>query len=82
MVDRVADKLSVWKGQLMHRSGHLALIKITLETMPVYVSISLELPAWIHKALKKIMKEFLWTSTNVVQSGKCTVAWCRVQRPL
>jgi hypothetical protein len=37
--------------------------------------ISLELPAWIRNALVKIMRVFLWTGTEVVQGGKCAVAW-------
>jgi hypothetical protein len=79
MVDRVANKLPVWKGQPMHRSGHLALIKSTLMAMPVYMSISIGLPEWMHKALEKIMKGFLWTGSEVVQNVKCMVVWGKVQ---
>lgn len=28
------------------------------------------------------MKAFLWHGSEIVQNGKCLVAWCRVQRPL
>jgi hypothetical protein len=28
------------------------------------------------------MTTFLWTGINVVQNGKCLVAWSRIQRPL
>jgi hypothetical protein len=45
LIDRVADKLSIWKGALMHRAGRLALIKTTLSTIPIYTSICLGLPA-------------------------------------
>lgn len=31
--------------------------------------------------LQKIMKAFLWMGTEVINSGKCSVAWARVQRP-
>jgi hypothetical protein len=61
LVDKVADWLPTWKGSLMHCSGCLMLIKTTLTTIPIYASISLGLPVWMHKALFKIMKEFLWT---------------------
>jgi hypothetical protein len=33
IVGRMADKLPAWKGRLMHRSGRLTLIKITLTAM-------------------------------------------------
>jgi hypothetical protein len=73
MVDKIVDKLPTWKGQLMHRSGRLALIKITLVAMPIYISISIVFPGWMHKALEKIMKGFLWSDTESVQNGKCVV---------
>jgi hypothetical protein len=39
-------------------------------------------PPWMYKALKKIMVAFLWTGPDMVQRGKCLVAWDWVQRPL
>jgi hypothetical protein len=65
----------------MHRAGRLALIKTTLSAMLIYTSICLGLPGWVHKAITKIIKAFLWTGTDVVQSGKCLLAWDCVQRP-
>jgi hypothetical protein len=66
----------------MHRSGQLAFIKTTLSVVPVYTSISVGLLQWMHKALQKSMRAFLWTGTDVVQNGKCLVAWNHIQRPL
>jgi hypothetical protein len=48
-------------------SGRLALIRSTLSTIPVYLLISISLPPWLYKALKKIMVAFLWTGIDVVQ---------------
>jgi hypothetical protein len=74
LVDRVADKLSAWRGHLMHQSRRLTLIKTTLCAVPVYTSISLGLPQWLYRALRKVMIMFLWTGSDVVQKGKCLVA--------
>jgi hypothetical protein len=82
MIDRVTDRLPPWKGQLMNRSDRLELIKSTLTAMVVYISICMGLPPWVIKALEKIMKAFLWTGFDVVQGGKCLLAWKKVQRPL
>jgi hypothetical protein len=81
-VDKVVGYLPFWKGRGMNRSGRLALIKSTLSTVPIYISISIGLPAWVYKAFEKIMKGFLWTKTEEVKAGKCLVAWGKVQRPL
>jgi hypothetical protein len=74
LVDRVTDKLPIWKGNLMHRSGWLTLIKTPLTAIPVYTSINIGLPPWVIKALTKIMRAFLWMGMNTVQRGKCLVA--------
>jgi hypothetical protein len=50
------------------------LIKTTLPAILIYVSISLQLPPWVLKALQKNFKAFLWTSMDVVNAGKCLVA--------
>jgi hypothetical protein len=72
MVDKMADKLPKWKDCLMHCSGRLVLVKSTLSAIPMYTAINLELPSWLHQAFEKIMKSFLWSSTNQVQGGN---AW-------
>jgi hypothetical protein len=73
LVDKMADRLPTWKGRLMHRSGHLPLIKSTLATIPIYTTISQERSVWLLKAFLKIFKAFLWTGTEVVHGGKCLV---------
>jgi hypothetical protein len=66
----------------MHHSGWLSLIKSTLAAILVYTAMSQEVPAWLLQAFIKIFKAFLWTGIEVVEGGKCLVAWSRVQRPL
>jgi hypothetical protein len=82
LIDSVVDKLPAWKGSLMHRSRRLTLIKPTLSVVPVHTAISLELLAWVHKALIKITRGFLMTGTEAVHGAKCIVVWNQVQRPL
>jgi hypothetical protein len=61
LADKVADKLLIWQGKLMHQSGILVLIKTTLSSISIYTSISIELPPWLLKCLVKLMKAFLWS---------------------
>jgi hypothetical protein len=82
LVDQVADKLPAWCGHLMHRSGRLTLIKTTLCAVSVYTSISLGLPQWLYRALRKVVTMFLWTGSDLVQKGKWLVAWQCIERPL
>jgi hypothetical protein len=69
LADRVADRLPAWKGNLMNRSDRLALIKSMLSAIPVHTTIVLWLPPWLCRALEKIMKAFVWCSTDEVRGG-------------
>jgi hypothetical protein len=53
-----------------------------MTTMPIHTCIVVGIPPWLLKALQKLMTTFLWIDTDMVQAGKCLVAWKRVQRPL
>jgi hypothetical protein len=82
LIDKMADRLLAWKGNLMNWSGHLALIKTTLSAISIYTAISLKLQPWVINAMNCNMKGFLWMGRDMVQGGKCIVAWSRVQPPL
>jgi hypothetical protein len=81
LLDKASDRLPTWKGNLMNMSGHLALIRSTLSVIPIYVSIEMGLPRWVHNAFIKLMKAFLWSGSCEVQGGKCLVAWHVVHHP-
>jgi hypothetical protein len=82
LLDSMTDCFPTWKGRLLHSSGRLTLIKTTLITVLIYTSISLGLPPWFLKTMRKLMIAFLWMGTDIIQGGKCLAAWKRVQRPL
>jgi hypothetical protein len=44
LIDRMANRLSTWKGKLLRRSGWLTLIKTTLSAGPVYTMINIKVP--------------------------------------
>jgi hypothetical protein len=81
LTDRMANRLPAWKGRLLHRSGRLTLIKTTLAVMPIYTTISHNLPTWLLKSFTTIFRAFLWSGTKATHGGKCLVTWDKVQRP-
>jgi hypothetical protein len=82
LIDKMADRLPAWKGDLMNQSGRLSLIKITLYSMSIHTAFSVDLPPWVIKDMNQIMKGFLCIGSDVVQGGKCIFAWSQVQHPL
>jgi hypothetical protein len=82
IADKMGGKLLEWKAKFLHRSGRVTLVKTTLAAMPVYTAISIEPPPWLRSAIERIMKGFLWAGSEAVHSGKCLMAWSKVQRTL
>jgi hypothetical protein len=44
-----------------------------LSAIPINIAISVALPPWFLKALRKLMTTFLWTGMDMVQADKCLV---------
>ncbi|CAL4948509.1 unnamed protein product [Urochloa decumbens] len=81
LVEKVAARLPKWQGPLMNKSGRLTLVKSTLSTMPIYLTMSDKLPPWVIKQLDSIRRNFLWTGQDKAVRGKNVVAWPTVCRP-
>lgn len=62
IVDRVKDRLSGWKANLISRAGRVVLINSVLNTIPSYVMQCTYLPQRTCKALDHISRNFLWGS--------------------
>ena len=81
LVDRVANRIPGWKGQMLNVAGRTVLVKATLSAIPVHTSIALYLSPWAINAIDKLRRAFIWAGTDNVQGGRCKVAWPTVCRP-
>jgi hypothetical protein len=60
LIDKIVDYLLGWKAALMHPAGRAALIKAVLTAVPIHHFIVAQCPMWVHKAINKIIRAFLW----------------------
>jgi hypothetical protein len=81
LIDKIADYLPGWKASLMHPPDRVALIRAVLTAVPIHHFIAVNCPKWVHKAIKKIIRAFLWKGLKEVQGGHCLIGWQRVCRP-
>lgn len=68
-MDKVVDRLPLWKSRLLAKAGRTTLTKVTLTVIPIHISIAMTLSTWTvrprkKKKKKKICKAFLWTGTE------------------
>jgi hypothetical protein len=81
LIEKIADYLSSWKAALMHPAGRVALIRAVLMAVPIHHFIAVQCPKWVHKAINKVIRAFLWKGHKDVKGGHCLVGWQRVCRP-
>ncbi|CAD6335958.1 unnamed protein product [Miscanthus lutarioriparius] len=81
LIDTVAARIPLWKGQLMNTAGRVALTQTTLSAIPVHLSIAVCLSPWAVDRIDKLRRSFIWSGSALVAAGKCRVAWDVVCRP-
>lgn len=60
LLEKVQDKLSGWKANLLSHVGRLTLVKSVLLSLPVYYMSVAKIPTRTVKAVTAIIRKFLW----------------------
>ena len=80
LLTKLELRLSQWTLHMLNLAGCLVLIKFVLQAMPLYLFSVLTAPKWVLKHIKKLQKNFLWSSTNNRQKWSL-VSWKQVCLP-
>lgn len=81
LVEKIGQRLTGWKGQLLNRAGRLTLVTSVLSSMPTYHMSIFPLAKWARKQIDKIRRSFLWKGGDNASGGHCLVNWPTVSRP-
>jgi len=82
IVEKIADRLSSWKADLLTKAGRLILVQYVLTSMLIYILLALELPPCALKAIDKIRRGFLWKGRKDARGGHYLFDWPKVTRPI
>jgi hypothetical protein len=82
IVDTICRRLAPGNAAFYTSAGRLVLIKSVITSIPIYLSIAMELPAWLLHFLEKRIRAFFWKGSEAVSGGHCLVAWDQVCRPV
>eukprot|EP00253_Pinus_taeda_P021283 PITA_21283 len=76
----MASRLLSWTHRTLNMASRLVLIKVVLQSMPLYLFSVLATPKWVLKRIKNIQRNLLWGSTG--QNSKwALVKWDKVCKP-
>jgi hypothetical protein len=81
LIDAVAARLPVWKGNLLNIVGRTTLVRSTLSAISVHLSIALCLSTSTIESIDKLRHGFIWSGTASASGGHCKVAWPICCRP-
>jgi hypothetical protein len=81
-VDTVCRRLSPWQANFYTAAGRLVLIKSVIISIPIHLSIAVELPVWLLQFLDKRIHAFFWKGSDAVLGGHFLVAWDKVCQPV
>ncbi|KAM0849346.1 hypothetical protein ACQ4PT_053786 [Festuca glaucescens] len=82
IVDTICRRLAPGNAAFYTSAGRLVLIKSVITSIPIYLSIAMELPAWLLQFLEKRIRAFFWKGSEAVSGGHCLVAWDQVCQPV
>ncbi|XP_020972640.1 uncharacterized protein LOC107627573 [Arachis ipaensis] len=80
IIDKVEEKLSLWKAKVLNKAGKLVLIKSVLNSLPVYYLSLYKMPKAVAEKLISLQRRFLW-SKEEGRNGLALVKWEVVQAP-
>eukprot|EP00253_Pinus_taeda_P012157 PITA_12157 len=64
LLEKLESRLLLWTHRSLNMASRLVLIKVVLQSMPLYLFSILAAPKWVLKAIKKLQRNFLWGSSG------------------
>ena len=80
ILEKIEKRLVGWKTNLLSRARRLVLIKLVLNSLPMYYLNILKLPKKVAKKIVKLQRNFFW-SPNGRNRGIPLISWKVIQRP-
>nr|XP_025651867.1 uncharacterized protein LOC112747845 [Arachis hypogaea] len=80
IIDKVEEKLSLWKAKVLNKAEKLVLIKLVLNSLPVYYLNLFKMSKAVAEKLISLQRRFLWSKEDG-SNGMALVRWKVVQAP-
>lgn len=81
LIERIAKKLSSWKGKLLSIAGRATLLNSVITPIVSYWMSNFSIPCCIIRRIDKMRRAFLWSGESTTKKIKCLLNWNQVCRP-
>eukprot|EP00253_Pinus_taeda_P024057 PITA_24057 len=80
LLEKLESRLLLCTHRCLNMASRLVLIKVVLQSMPLYLFSILAAPKWVLKAIKKLQRNFLWGSSGLNRKW-ALIKWEKVCLP-
>ena len=80
-LDKLANKLAMWKARLLTKEGRVLYVQFVLSASVVYHLMALDVDPRFIRAVDRFRRGFLCACREDARGGNCMVAWRDVCQP-
>ncbi|XP_015938992.1 uncharacterized protein LOC107464586 [Arachis duranensis] len=80
VINKVEEKLSLWKGRVLSKAGKLVLIKWVINSLSIYYLSLYKMPKAVARKIISMQKRFFWGKDDR-RPGMAPVKWEMIQAP-
>ena len=81
VIEKIQNRLALWKARILSRAGRLTLIKSVLNSLPVYYMSMFKMPKSIAIKIVKIQRSFFWGGASGEKKSFPSVKWSSIELP-
>lgn len=79
--EKVQNKMNGWQNRLLSRAGKITLIKLVVQTIPIYTMSTFKIPITICKSLDSMLRNFWWGMKLRATRSFALKAWAEICQP-
>ncbi|XP_057733852.1 uncharacterized protein LOC130949032 [Arachis stenosperma] len=80
VIEKVEEKLNLWKAKVLSKAGKLVLIKSVINSLPIYYLSLYKMPNAVARRIISLQRKFFWGKDDG-RPGMALVKWEMVQAP-
>ena len=80
-IDKIKDKIQRWNANWLNLAGKTTLIKVVLNSMPIYQSSILLAPSSTIRKIEGLLKKFIWEGGKGNAKKLHLVSWDKIKKP-